>query len=390
MPTNLPPEARAKWVKVMEAKSIEEKIRALEEFISAVPKHKGTENLLLWARRRLRQLREEAEERKRKKGGRGPRFFIEKEGAAQVVLLGPPNSGKTTLLSKLTRARAVIREYPYSTTEPTPGMLDYMDIQFQLIDTPSLPFGLDDKVSWFNRVIGIARNSDCVALVIDSSWDPVKQLKDAVKELEDNGIVLRKPKCRVTIEKTSSGGINVIVNGRIIDGSIEDVKKMLREYRIHHAIVRVIGETSLDDIEAAILSSTVYKPSIVIANKIDLVRDEGELKKLEHECKLLGIPLLKVSARTGRGLDLIGKTLFETLDLIRIYTKQPNGDVAEKPLVLKRGATVLDVARSVHSRLAEHFRYARVWGKSVKYPGQRVGAEHQLEDGDIVEIYSKI
>ena len=123
MPANLPAEARAKWVKVMEARSIEEKIRALEEFLSAVPKHKGTENLRLWARKRLAELREQLEERKRKKTGRGPRFFIEKEGAAQAIVVGPPNTGKSSIVALLTGAKTRVADYPFSTLEPVPGML---------------------------------------------------------------------------------------------------------------------------------------------------------------------------------------------------------------------------------------------------------------------------
>ncbi|MEB3851694.1 MAG: 50S ribosome-binding GTPase, partial [Desulfurococcales archaeon] len=115
MPANLPPEAKAKLARYSEARTLEEKIRALEEFISAVPKHKGTENLLLWARRRLAELREEAEERRRKRVGGGPRVFVEKQGAAQVVMLGPPNSGKSSLLARLTRARPEVAPWPFTT-----------------------------------------------------------------------------------------------------------------------------------------------------------------------------------------------------------------------------------------------------------------------------------
>lgn len=390
MPANLPPEARAKWLKVMEARSPEEKIRALEEFISAVPKHKGTENLLLWARRRLSQLREEVEEKKRKKaGGRGPRFFIEKEGAAQLVMLGVPNSGKSSLLARLTNAKPVIAEYPFSTREPVPGMLRYKDIQFQLVDTPGIPFDTGERVGWLGRTLGLARNADGIIIVLDMTRDPLAQLRGVVRELEAHGILIRKPKAQVRIEKTNRGGINIIVMGRLVDASLDDVKKLLNDYRIHHAIVRIWGEATLDDIEHAVIGTHSYKPALILANKIDVPRARRNYELLKKHGIDDYVRTLPVSANTGEGLDSVGESIFKLLDIIRVYTKQPNSDVAPNPLILRRGATVMDVAEHVHSRLAENFRYAKIWGRSAKYPGERVGPDHVVEDGDVVEIYAR-
>lgn len=385
MPTNLPPEARAKWIKVMEARSLEEKIAALEEFISSVPKHKGTENLMLWATRRLSQLKEELEEKRRRKVGSGPKFFIEKEGSAQIVMLGPPSSGKTSLLVKLTNARAEISPIPYSTRLPQPGMMRFEDVLLQLVDTPSIPFGSGEKVSWYGRTVGLARNADGILLVIDLTRDVDKQLSSAIQELEENGILLGRRRAVVSFTKTSAGGINVVVIGRIADATPDDVRKMLIDYRIHHAIVRIIGEASIDDVEAAILGNRDHKPSIIIGNKVDAA-DEASVEALGEIAKKLSIPFLPVSALRGDNLDRVPRLCFEALELIRVYTKQPGGEVAKRPLVLRKGATVLDVARAIHSTFVENFKYARIWGPSAKYPGERVGREHVLADGDIVEI----
>jgi len=385
MPTNLPPEARAKWIKVMEARTLEEKIAALEEFISAVPKHKGTENLMLWATRRLSQLKEELEEKKRRKVGFGPRFFVEKEGSAQLVMLGWPSSGKTLLLAKLTNAKVEASPIPFSTTLPQPGMMKFEDVLLQLVDAPSLPFGLGEKVSWYGRTIGLARNADGVILVVDLSRDVDKQLKSAVQELEENGILLGKQKAVVSFTKTSAGGINIVVIGRLIDATPDDVRKLLLDYRIHHGIVRIIGEASIDDVEAAILGNRDYKPSVIVGNKLDIAGQDS-VEVLGQLARKLGVPYLAVSALRGDNLSLLPKMCFESLELIRIYTKQPSGEVARKPLVLRKGATVLDVARAIHSSFAENFKYARIWGPSAKYPGERVGKDHVLKDGDVVEI----
>jgi len=387
VPTNLPPEAKAKWLKVMEARTTEEKIQALQEFISSVPKHKGTEKLLHWARRRLRELREELEEEKRRKQGRrGPVFFVKKDGAAQVVLLGEPDSGKTALFRALTGAAADESDVPFATKAPRPGMLFVSDIPLQLVDTPSVVFS-GEEPEWAGKVYGLARNADALLLVVDLTKDATGQLASALQKLEERGILVRKPKARVELERASSGGLNVVLHGKLVGCSVEDVKNLLREYKIYHAIVKIYGEASLDDVEDAIFGSKVYKPAVVVASKLDAPAARERLEEL-LKTSPADIPVIPASAKTGEGLELIGKKIVELLDLIRVYTKQPKGEPSSKPLILRRGATVLDVAKSIHSDLASKFKYARVWGKSVKFPGERVGPNHALEDGDVVEIHA--
>ncbi len=390
MVTNLPAEARAKWIKVMEARSIEEKIKALEEFLSSVPKHKGTENLRSWARRRLAELKEELEEKRRRKSGKGPRFFIEKEGAAQVVVLGPPNSGKSSIVHVLTGAKTIIADYPFSTTEPIPGMLKYEDVLFQLIDTPPLIPG--KKGLWNTRVIGLVRNADAVIIVLDAVNNPYQQFLEISSELESSGILLTKPKGRVVIEKQRTGktGIRVTLMGKLVGCTIDDVRKLLEGYRIYNAHVKIYGEATLDHVEQAIFESRMYKPAIVIINKADLnlkeaIKSGKRIREINNS-----IPIIIASAKLRKGFEDLGRILFKTLDLIRVYTKQPNSEPSSKPLILKRGATVLDVAKAIHSSFVDTFLYARIWGPSAKYPGERVGLDHVLEDKDIVEIHAKI
>ncbi len=389
MVTNLPAEARAKFAKYMEAKTLEEKIKALEEFISSVPKHKGTENLLYWAKKRLAELREELEERKRKKTGRGgPSFFIEKEGAAQVVLLGFTKAGKSALLRRLTGAKVEVSDYPYTTKTPVPGMLQYEDIQFQLVEAPSI---IPEGGGWNTRVIGLAKNADGLIIVLDVSQDPIDSFTRLSSYLKDHGLLISRPRGYVVIEKSRGiKGIQIISYGRLMC-THEDIKKLLESYRIYNAVVKVYGEVELDDVEKALFEHTMYKPTMVLLNKIDLI-SRSELKYIVEKLRSLvpsEIPIMCVSALTGENLGYIGSTLFKILELIRVYTKPPTGKPSEKPLVLRRGATVLDVAKAIHSDLYEKFAYARIWGPSAKYPGQRVGANHVVEDGDIVEINIK-
>lgn len=393
MPANLTAEARAKLAKYTAAKTIEEKIKALQEFLSVAPKHKGAENLLLWATRRLAELKEELErERRKRQGGRGPRIFVEKEGAAQLVVIGPPNAGKSLLVQKLTGARTKVADYPFTTTLPVPGMLKYEDIYFQLVDTPPLT---EEAPQFVSRVAGLARNADGILLVVDlSTGDPIEQYEKMRDILAQHGILVEKPRGTVKIEKGGSGGIDVIMvnGGKIVDGTIKDVEKILASYRIYRARVIISGEVSLEDIELAIFRPLTYKPTIVLANKIDVPGAKERYKKLYNylaERRDKSVWLLPVSAKYGVNLNKLGELIFKRLNIIRVYTKQPNGEPSKTPLVLPKGSTVIDVARKIHSDLAEYFMYAKVWGPSAKYPGERVGPDHVLEDGDIVEIHAR-
>jgi ribosome-interacting GTPase 1 len=387
VPTNLPAEAKAKWIKVMEARSVEEKIRALEEFLSAVPKHKGTERLREWATKRLAQLREELEEEKRRKRSTGkPSFFLEKEGAAQVVVIGPTNSGKSTLVHALTGAKTEISDYPYATQHPVPGMMKYQDIYFQLVDTPPL----EPDTLLARRTVALTRNADGVLLVLDATRSIREDLNRVIGYLRSEGILLVKPKGRVVIDvvRTGKSGIRVTLMGKLLDSTIDDLRRLLESYRIYNAHVKLYGEVTLDDVEQSIFEAVVYKPVVVFINKTDLREPTSE--EVEYvEKSLPGAPIILGSATTRRGLSEIASSLYRVLEIIRVYTKPPGGSVAEKPLVLRRGATIRDVAESVHSDLVKNFLYARVWGPSAKYPGERVGLEHVVEDGDVVEIHSR-
>ncbi len=395
MPTNLPAEARAKWVKYLEARTPEEKLRALEEYLSAIPKHKGTENLRSWVRRKIAELREEIEERKARRAGTGaPSFFIEKEGAAQVVMLGLPNSGKSALLSALTNAKPDVSEVPFTTKFPVPGMLKFEDIQFQLVEAPAIIEGASRGAIWWgSRVLGLARNADAIMFVVDLSNKPLKQLKVLCKELSEAGIYIIKPRGRVRIEKTKAAqGIKVISYGRLEGCTADDVRKLLESYKIYNAIVKIYGHVTLDDVEKAIYERVTFKPSLIVLTKKDRVTQEYiEKVKMLISRVLPNVPTVITSAIREEGLNIIPKTIFDIVGIIRIYTKEPNSPKpSTEPMILKAGATVEDAVKRIREEFLRYFKYARIWGPSANYPGERVGLDHVLRDGDIIEIRTKI
>ncbi len=391
MPANLPAEAQHKWREASEARRPEEKIERLKEFLSLVPKHKGTENLRAQVKRKIARLRREIAERKRRKtGARGPRFFVEKKGDAQIVLLGPTNVGRSSLLSLLTNARVEISSYRFTTTKPTPGMFPYQDLQFQMVEAPALMKGAAEGGAWGLQTLAVARNADGFLLMVDLSQHPIEQYQLISHELETARIFTRRPKAKVEIDRKHPGvGLKIIVLGRLLNCTSKEVEKLLKGYGIKDASVRIQGEATIEDVEDAIFESTVYRPALLLANKADISESRKEIAGLKDH---IGdeMKVIPISCEEKLGLKKLGLEILEMLDIIRIYTKDPNeGLASKKPFTLRTGSTVLDLARQIHSDLYSRFSYAKIWSERLPFSPQKVGDAFVLEDGDTVEIHMK-
>ncbi len=382
MPTNLPPEYFKAEERYQQARTLEERILATEDLIRAAPKHKGTEKLLRTLKRRLAKLRRELQEKRERRVGRGggPSFAVKKEGAAQVALVGLPNSGKSKLLRKLTGARPEVADYPFTTREPVPGMMQFEDVQVQMVEVPALVDGSSLGKGLGAQPLSVARNADAIALVVDSSAGPVQQVRTLVGELEAVGIKLNRRPPNITIQRRSTGGIE-IRGGGMVEGGEAEIKRVLHDRRIHNAFVAVEEPVTIEEIEEVLDESTAYRRAFIVLTKCDLPRAAENLRLLERE---LG-DAFQVIAAHGVGEEL-KRTVYENLDLIRVYTKRPDEDPAKRPLVLPKGSTVIQVARAVHKDFEKGLKFARVWG-SAKFPGQQVPRDHVLSDKDIVELH---
>jgi ribosome-interacting GTPase 1 len=390
MVTNLPIEAKVKWAEAVACRLPSKKIKLMREFISLVPKHKGTSKLLVNVRRRIASLEEELEKEKvRKKGSRGKSFSIPKVGAGQVIILGQTNVGRSSLLTSITNAKVEITPICFATHEPVIGMFQFEDIQFQLIEAPSLVEGAANGKMNGPKILGLARNADGLILMVDLAKDPIKQFKLISSELEQAGIIIRKSEGEVeTIRRSVGIGIQVLGGGSLVNCTIEDIKKLLNSYKIISGIVKIKGKVKIEDVENSLFSSNIFKPSIIIANKIEL---SGSREKFNHFKKYLEnykIQVLGVSCINNQGFEKLGNLIFQTLSLIRVYTKEPSvKNPSDKPIVVEKGASIIDVAKKLHTKLYKEFKYARIWGTSAKHPGQKVGSNHMLEDNDIIEIH---
>lgn len=330
MPANLPPQYYEAKKRYEAAKTVEEKIRVLEEMLAIMPKHKGTDKLRAELRSKIARLRKERVE-SRKGGKRGKNYHVRKQGAAQIALLGAPNSGKSSLLAALTNAVPQISPSPYTTQEPMAGMMPFENISFQLVDLP--PVTAEFMRPWMNDIF---RNADLIALVADLSTDEV------------------------------------------LDG-IEGPIQKLSEHDIE--LVWTPPEEEED-----INFDRIFKRTFILANKLDA---EGARDRLEVLVDLYGerFQIIPASAITGEGLEELKKSIFKMADIIRIYTKAPGQKPdLNSPIVLPKGSTVLEAAEEVHKDFVEKFRYARIWGPG-RINGQSVSRTELLRDGDILEFH---
>ncbi len=394
MPTNLPPEALDKWEEVEAAHTPREKLQKMQEFLSCVPQHKGTLKLRGTIKKKMAIIRADLEDKKRKGTGKssgGPRLFVEKEGSAQIALIGMTNVGKSCLLCATTNSKVLVTPTPFSTHEPVPGIMSYSDVQFQIVEAPAVMKGSADGRAGGHITLGLARNADGVILMVDLSHDPVGQLELVLGELEKSRVLVTKPSGKVDIDRRHAGAaLRIILVGKLLDCSMQDVEDLLRSYKITDAIVKISGDVRLDDVEDAIFETTTYKPAVVVANKLDL---KGATANLRHLKQYVNekLPVVAMSCEQKTGIDELGKALFDSLGIIRVYTKEPGMKVhSDHPFALRRGVTINDLAKNIHKEFVSNFLFAMVWAKRLPFSPKKVGLGFMLEDGDIVEIHTRI
>ncbi len=394
MPTNLPPEAMDKWELVEAAHTPKEKMDAMIEFLKYVPHHKGTMKLRGEMKRKISLIRSDLDKKKRMgtgKGGGGPKLFIEKEGSAQIALIGMTNVGKSCLMTATTNSKVVVTPTPFSTHEPVPGIMNYKDVQFQIVEAPAVMEGSADGRAAGHVTLGLARNADGVILMLDLSRDPIEQLELILAELEKSRVLVNKPSGKVEIDKRHAGtALRIILVGKLLDCSMQEVEDLLRSYKMNDAIVRISGDVRLDDVEDAIFETTTYKPAVIVGNKLDLPEAAANLRHLKQYVNGK-LPVIAMSCEEKTGLEELGRALLESLKVIRVYTKEPGSrEDTGHPFVLKAGATINDLTKNIHKEMLENFLFAMVWAKRLPFNPKKVGLAFVLQDGDIVEIHTRI
>lgn len=356
MVTNLPPDAKAQWDRVVAARTPEEKLRELQIFYSLVPKHKGTRKLLAYVRRKMSTLREEIEERKRAKVAR----FVSKweepvHGAARISITGFSLEEGLRLFEALS-GKSVNR---FFLSEPEYGVMEWEGLQFQLALLPPIVPGA--RVT--SRVLSYLPTSEL--MLFASAENDFSDFREFAALAESEGVLLKEPEGSVEIERTPSGGVRIV--GSLADATNEELVALLRSYRISNAVVKLRGRVTLDDVEAEILGMRKYVKCVPVR------LDSSAVAVLDAD----------TGERIEVALEELPRLVFSRLNLIRVYTKHPKGEVSGTPITLRAGSTVGDLAKEIHSELFKRFRYAIVWRKGRQV---RVSKDFTLEDGDIVEI----
>ncbi len=319
MPANLPPQYFDVEKQYREAKDPNEKLVYLQQMLSIIPKHKGTEKLQADLKTRISKLKDSISKQKKSRGSGGAWYQVEKQGAGQVVLVGLPNAGKSTLLNTLTNAHVDVGDYPFTTQLPQVGMLEYEDIKIQIVDTPPL---YEEAPAW---VYGLYRNGDMLLVVLDGLEKPVKDFRTIVDMLNAKNIYL---------EKHEFGDI---------------------------------------------------KPAFIVLNKVDPAYEQIAVQTFTDAYPQSR--LYVCTTETNECMPVLRKALFSGLNIIRVYTKKIGKPIVkDDPVVLWRGATVLDAAEHIHKDFRKNLKFARLWN-GEGYSGQRVEKHHELIDGDVIEFH---
>ncbi len=390
MVTNLPPEAKKKWMEAIMTKGPEAKIPLMQEFLSMVPKHKGTDKMCSQIKRQISQLKEDIKKQKlqAKKTSTGPSYYIQKAGAAQVAVVGPTNAGRSSLLKAVTNSQVPVTSWPFGTMMPTPGMLDFEDIQFQLVEIPPIVQGSSEGKAEGFMNLSSARNADGLIIMVDLADDPAGNFLLVKEELENTRLLIVPPTGEVEIQKRGSGNkLQFIMEGELVDCSEADITELLAGYRIRSALVRIKGKVTLDLVEDSMFGNAVYRPTMVIANKVDLNDDPRMIEQLVQVTYPLQLHVLSIE-RMKDLKGLIGQSIFGLLGITRIYTKEPGKPKRDIPIVAKPGTTVGELAKMIHNDFYDRFKYAKIWGPSAKFDSEKVGMDRVLLDGSVIHIYT--
>jgi ribosome-interacting GTPase 1 len=328
MPANLPPQYHEAEKRYRAARTIPEKVAALQQMLAIMPKHKGTDHLKADLRARIAKLTDELEHPSGIRGGRPSPFAIRKEGAGQAVLVGPPNGGKSSLLAALTGAKAKVASYPFTTQVPEPGMLRFENTLIQVVDSPPLSEGRLES-----QLYGLLRNCDVLVAVVDLGAGPAAQVEGVLAVLGQWGMEALGPDEDPEPDRRQTDKrLTIAANKADLEGALAAFKGLVEEYGRH-------------------------------------------------------FPVVLTSATEAVGLEDLGREIFRSLGVIRVYTASPGSEPSlENPLVLPQGSTVEDAATSIHKAWQRKLKYALLWGSS-KFEGQRVGRDYVLSDGDVLQLH---
>ena len=357
-----------------------EQIKKLEEELSTTKYNKRTQHHIGLVKAKLARLRDKQE--KRKSGGKkGEGYAVSRSGDATVLLLGFPSVGKSTLLNALTNAESEIGAYAFTTLRVVPGTMEFNHAKIQILDVPGIVKGASDGTGRGKEVLSVMRNADMAIILLEVNHP--NHLPVILEEVYNTNIRLNQHRPDVRIRKTVRSGIRI---GRTVRTELtnETIQAILKEFRINNAEVLIRERINEDQLIDVIEDNKIYMPAITVLTKADLVSGE----KAEEIRKKTKADVV-VSAEKNEGIDELKELIFDRLGFIRIYLKEPGKDAdMVEPLIMHRDCTIKDVCDKLHKDFVSKFKFVRIWGRSSRFPGQKLlSIKHVLQDNDVLEIH---
>jgi len=357
-------------------------ITEFEDELRKTKYNKRSQHHIGLVKAKLARLKEKDEAR-RTKGKAGDGYHVRKTGDGTVLLLGFPSVGKSTLLNRLTKAKSEIGEYAFTTLDVIPGLLEYKYAKIQILDVPGVVKGAASGKGRGKEVLSVMRSADLALIIIDVH-DP-KQINVLKKELFDSNIRINQQKPNVKIKKMAKDGIKVGTTCKLNKIDKRTIKDILREFRIANAEVVIRENIDIDQLIDCIEGNKKYMPAITVVNKIDSASKSQIGKAVKYTKADLAI-----SAKEKTHIEELRGMIFDRLNLMGIFMKEPRKKAdMDVPMIMFKNCTIRDVCNKIHKDFTAKFKFARVSGKSARFPGQKLSLKHKLKEGDVLEIHIK-
>lgn len=367
--------------KSTEKSTILQRVKELEEELKKTKYNKSTQHHIGLVKARIALLKDKQHKRSSSKS-KSQGYSVRKSGDATVIIVGFPSVGKSTLLNALTNANSRVEDYAFTTLTCIPGILEFKHSKIQILDVPGIVTGAASGIGRGKEVLAVAQNADLVLILVDV-FDP-NHLKVIKKEIYDSNLRLNDIPPDIKIIKKIRGGIDVGSTVKLKNIDETTIKDILKEFKINNANIVVRENINADQLIDFIEGNKKYIPSITVLNKIDMV-DKGEIEKIK---KKIGYDI-EISSDKKINTEKLKELIYEKLKLISVYCKEVGKKAdLDVPLIMTKNSTLKDMCMKLHKDFLNKFRFSRIWGKSAKFPGQKIRKlDHKLEDGDIVQIH---
>lgn len=347
--------------------SIDQQIEAIQEEIRKTPHHKGTNRFIGLMRAKIARLKDKLleEDTSHRQGSAGrTSFAVRKQGDATVVLVGPPSSGKSTLINRLTNAESKVAPYEFTTVTVIPGMLKHKEAYIQILDIPGLIEGARQGKGRGREVLSVARAADLLVVMTDT--ERVDRIEKMLGELESAGIRINQEKPDILISKKPDGGLEIHSNIKQ-DIDKEDIKEIAREYGIKNGDITIKEKVTYNRLFDTFSNNRVYIPAIFVLNKSDIPH-----RKTNY---------LEISAEKETGIQKLVNEIWKALKFVTVFLVKPDKEPNfASPIVMKEGDTLKDIAIKIGTDFAEKAKLVKIWGMGAKFPGQEISFETKVKD----------